>query len=317
MTSDQADQFWLLAGEVPTGPFTVAQIHAELAAGRATWQTSACPVGSNGWQPLVRTPGFGPDNEASEPLAVPPQGNFGVSEEDPASDYDSVDDEHYVSSQGAYEKCSGNEINIGRTVVVCVIFLGIADGLLEWFRPYTPKEVCTHFIDAETATVAKRYITKRMHPYIDSIYAVKSEANPDDTFELTDETTGELGNKLVGFRGSFYDSEAGRSVNMEGHFQLVDLSGWKVDVWVMEYIDGELPKPVSLVDNYHANAGQPGGPKLPPGVRAPGPAKPLQLASFQRSSICDLLTSAYGIAGIAFLAIVLGISVAQSSNQKS
>jgi hypothetical protein len=38
-------QFWLLTGEVPAGPFTVAQVHAELAAGRATWQTPACPVG--------------------------------------------------------------------------------------------------------------------------------------------------------------------------------------------------------------------------------------------------------------------------------
>jgi hypothetical protein len=55
-----ADQFWLLTGEVPSGPLTVAQVHAELAAGRATWQTPACPVGGATWLPLVQTPGIGP-----------------------------------------------------------------------------------------------------------------------------------------------------------------------------------------------------------------------------------------------------------------
>jgi hypothetical protein len=55
-----ADRFWLLTGEVPAGPFTATEVHAELAAGRATWQTPACPVGGSTWLPLVRTPGVGP-----------------------------------------------------------------------------------------------------------------------------------------------------------------------------------------------------------------------------------------------------------------
>lgn len=58
--SPPTEQFWLLTGEVPSGPFSVAQVHAELAAGRATWQTSACPVGASTWLPLVQTPGIGP-----------------------------------------------------------------------------------------------------------------------------------------------------------------------------------------------------------------------------------------------------------------
>lgn len=61
-------QFWLLTGEVPCGPFTVAQVHAELAAGRATWQTPACPVGGSTWLPLVQTAGIGPP---VPPRAVP------------------------------------------------------------------------------------------------------------------------------------------------------------------------------------------------------------------------------------------------------
>ncbi len=62
MTPTPAAQFWLMTGEVPSGPFTVDQVHAEVAAGRATWQTLACPVGTADatWRPLVQTAGIGP-----------------------------------------------------------------------------------------------------------------------------------------------------------------------------------------------------------------------------------------------------------------
>lgn len=58
--STPADQFWLLAGTTPTGPFSAAHLHAELAAGRVGWQTPACRVGESVWQPLLHTPGVGP-----------------------------------------------------------------------------------------------------------------------------------------------------------------------------------------------------------------------------------------------------------------
>jgi hypothetical protein len=69
-----ADLFWLLAGETPTGPFSAEYLHAELAAGRVGWQTPACRVGESVWQPLLRTPGFGPVTpSATVPSdAVPP-----------------------------------------------------------------------------------------------------------------------------------------------------------------------------------------------------------------------------------------------------
>ena len=74
-------QYWLLIGEMPTGPFTVAQIHAKLATGDATWQTPACLIGAGEWLPLVRTPGIGPaitfsgggpDDPTSEATPPPP-----------------------------------------------------------------------------------------------------------------------------------------------------------------------------------------------------------------------------------------------------
>ena len=56
-------RYWLLIGEVPSGPFTVAEVRAKLAAREATWETPACAVGGT-WGPLLRTPGCGPADVA-------------------------------------------------------------------------------------------------------------------------------------------------------------------------------------------------------------------------------------------------------------
>lgn len=65
-------QFWLLTGDVPTGPFDVRQIHAKLAAGEVTWETRACAAGASTWLPLHQMPGVGPTSAADTcPAAVP------------------------------------------------------------------------------------------------------------------------------------------------------------------------------------------------------------------------------------------------------
>lgn len=56
----ESAQYWLLIDDVPSGPFTVKQIHDKLASGEITWQTPTCPLGGGGWLPLVQTPGIGP-----------------------------------------------------------------------------------------------------------------------------------------------------------------------------------------------------------------------------------------------------------------
>lgn len=68
--STPVESFWLLAGTTPTGPFSAAHLHAELAAGRVNWQTPACRVGESVWRPLLHTPGFGPPAPAA-PDGVP------------------------------------------------------------------------------------------------------------------------------------------------------------------------------------------------------------------------------------------------------
>ena len=68
-------RFWLLTGDAPSGPFTIAHIHRELAAGSATWQTKACPLGSTVWRSLLTTEGLGPaaaDRDGFPPASVVP-----------------------------------------------------------------------------------------------------------------------------------------------------------------------------------------------------------------------------------------------------
>src|SRR4051794_26216860 len=63
---------WLMTGDIPSGPFDPAQVHAKLEAGEVTWETRACPVGGAPWLPLLRPPGFGPTTPPPVPPAAPP-----------------------------------------------------------------------------------------------------------------------------------------------------------------------------------------------------------------------------------------------------
>jgi len=68
---DPSTQYWLQIDTTPSGPFTVEQIHAKLASGEISWNTSACLLGQSEWKPLTDTPGIGPAGENAA-NAVPP-----------------------------------------------------------------------------------------------------------------------------------------------------------------------------------------------------------------------------------------------------
>lgn len=51
-TSDGGPRYWLLTGDVPQGPFDVAQIHGKLESGEANPHTQACPLGGSIWRQL-------------------------------------------------------------------------------------------------------------------------------------------------------------------------------------------------------------------------------------------------------------------------
>src|ERR1700677_1288280 len=66
------DQFWVLTGAGPSGPFTVTQIRQMFATGEVTSGSKVCPLGGAGWSPLHRTPGLVPTTPAaSSPLPQP------------------------------------------------------------------------------------------------------------------------------------------------------------------------------------------------------------------------------------------------------
>ena len=50
--TSKTERLWLMAGDLPTGPFEHGQIHANLASGDFSWETLACPIG--GRAALVR-----------------------------------------------------------------------------------------------------------------------------------------------------------------------------------------------------------------------------------------------------------------------
>src|SRR4051794_40459143 len=45
-------RFWLMTGDVPGGPFTLAQLQLKLSKREISRQLLACPLGSNKWRPI-------------------------------------------------------------------------------------------------------------------------------------------------------------------------------------------------------------------------------------------------------------------------
>ncbi len=349
-----SEQFWLLTGEVPSGPFTVAQIHAELAASRANWQTPACPVGGAAWLPLVQTPGIGPAagpdaaGPASSPgasaakppdlpVAAKPDGRFwllvgtettgpfrpseiryklqagelspdakarrvgtevwvplteavgalpprppAIPEAPPAADTAAATPPAPAGSSASPSTPEGKAELVGVVIGIGILLLliaGVGYGVYwayEQLRPYTATEVCKKLDEVKTAVEAKKYTTSRMHPFVDASYADKSAIDPNMTFEWTEEVDGPQANtKLVGFRGTWFDQEAGQRVRVEGHCRVVRADGWKVDDMIVTGVEGaSLPGPVSLVDEHRRSVTAPKAPGTAPSWTSPSKSAP-------------------------------------------
>ncbi len=72
------DRYWLMIGDVPTGPLDLVQVHYRLATGDATWETLACRLGESNWLPLVTIPGIGPAPAGGIAEATAPTGDSRV-----------------------------------------------------------------------------------------------------------------------------------------------------------------------------------------------------------------------------------------------
>ena len=211
--SPPAEQFWLLTGEVPSGPFTVDQIHAKIASGDATWQTPACPVGGSNWLPVVRTPGLGPvvaeakapasegaESAAPKPPPEPataPQ-NVGRTSPPPLPFTPSPPGVPASSPEPAPAPAPADTKSerVGAAIGIVVALLLIAGGVYgaswvwEQIRSPTATEVCKKIDEAKTAAEAKKYATPRMHPLLDAMFADKNALDPNDTSEWTQEIDG-------------------------------------------------------------------------------------------------------------------------------
>lgn len=237
--SSPPDRYWLMAGAAPSGPFTVAEIHAKVAGGEITWQTPACPVGGTSWLPLSQTAGVGPsappaDTNVPFPAVVPPPGATPT----PAATT--------AAAAGTGSIRSG-------LVAAALTLAGLAAlgyGAYEWVRPLTATEVCERVFDAEKPAELKPYTTPRFQAFAEAMFADDSFVDPNDTFELTQDIPGSRADvRLVGIHGTTFVQEAGRRVRIEGHIRVVKSDAWRVDDMVMTSAEGAaLDGPVSLVD---------------------------------------------------------------------
>jgi hypothetical protein len=310
-----SERFWLLTGEVPSGPFTVDQVHAKIASGDATWQTPACAVGGSNWLPVVRTPGLGPvaaeakppagegaESAAPKPLPAPPEPatapqNVGRTSPPPLPFTPSPPSVPAASSEPAPAPTPANtkSEHIGAAIGVVVVLLLIA-GIVYgsswvWAQIRSPSatEVCKKIDEAKTAAEAKKYATPRMYPLLDAMFADKNALDPNDTSEWTQEVDGPRPDtKLVGFKGTTFVPEAGRRVRVEGHFVVVKSDGWKVDDAVLTGVEGAaLPGPVSLVDEHRASLTQPKAPTPGTATVPPGKNRPPGAGTSFRPTVLD------------------------------
>ncbi|WP_439626853.1 hypothetical protein [Gemmata sp.] len=337
-----ADPFWLLTGDVPTGPFTVGQVHARIAAGDATWQTPACPVGGSTWLPVVRTPGLGPVAPgATAPAGVPaeraapgPLPPHPSSAGPPAPLAPSPPVPPPAAPAAPPAPAAAKYELVGAAVVLLLIAGGVYGASWVWaqIRPATATEVCKKLDDAKTAAEAKKYATPRMHPLLDALFADKSALDPNDASEWTQEVDGPRPDtKLVGFKGTTFVPEAGRRVRVEGHFVVVKSDGWKADDAVLTGVEGaSLPGPVSLVDEHRAALARPQAPapgaaptdrsyrQHPPGPSA-RPPQPVTRVKTKWEDMFDRLRDAVGWGGIVVLGILFaaGAAVRESWRNRS
>ncbi len=262
-------RYWLLSGSTPSGPFTVEQVHAKLAAGEITWETQACPLGSSTWLPLVRTPGLGPTPAPTDIPAAIPVPPTSRQEKPPRS---STQDIPTATSalpdavtanprrlppglpiqevlRASLPVAAGGSAMVqpagpspgpapapqapnwvGAVVGIVVLAL-LGWGAYEWLRPLTPREVCDRFDKAKTAKEAFPYCTLNLHPAVEALYRQQTPDSPDDKYEYTQEgdAPANVGGYFVGVRAQFYVPEERRRVQIDGVFHLIKSDGWKIE----------------------------------------------------------------------------------------
>lgn len=249
-------RYWLLTGELPTGPVAKAELHSQLAEGKLTWQTRVCRVGDSQWITLLELPGFGPKAIPQTPVSEPSLSERAVTPPTIAATTDlmTVNTPIPISapSHTAISSPSSTDSSwMGYGLIFIVFFVGFF--LYSWIWPLTPRDVCEKFNSALTAAEAKKYATSNLSRAIDEIYKGPQSSDPDQKFEWTADSKvpGTNNQHYVGCKGQLYLPEVGRRVTLEMVFHCVDSKGWKVNDFIVIGADGKpLPQPISLATEY-------------------------------------------------------------------
>lgn len=265
-------RYWLLVGNVPSGPFTVEQVHAKLTAGEITWQSQACRLGSSGWLPLVETPGLGltPIPEPIPSAILVPPTTVTTSPRPVLTALPADADEVHPQQRQRTEVAQPASAGQGRPrpapagnwsgAVFAVLVLAFFGWLgYEWLRPLSPREVCERFDKAKTAKEACRYCTLNLQPAVEEMFRQPNQEHPDDQFEYTQEAEApaDVGGYFVGVRGQFYMPEQRRRMQFDGVYQLIKSDGWKIeDMYCFAVDRQQLPQPISFARDFSQRQGQ-------------------------------------------------------------
>lgn len=246
-------RYWLLTGEVPTGPATVGEIHTRIAQGTMTWQTKVCRVGDANWVPFLDVSGLStvagtspPTPVISESVAIPsPQSTEPPREINVPNPLPQT----RVSTRRQFVKDSYDL----KKIVIFLTVIGVVYFSVKSLWPKSPREVSELFNSAQTAEEARKYSTSYLSRAIDEMFINSQPPDPNDTFEWTHDAPvpGTNNQYYVGCQLKLFIPEAGRRVQIEAVFHCLNVDGWKVNDVIIFRADGQaLPQPFSLAQAF-------------------------------------------------------------------
>jgi len=227
-------RYWILVGEIPTGPFTSSEILAQIQSGKCQWITMSCVVGGAMWLPL------------NQVLPHAPLAALAV-EQSPADNTAA----HGTTSQ-AIPTPRSNSSHL--TLLVVIVGLGlVAYWLYSTFFAevsLSPQQVCQAFNFAKSPQEAKNYATPNMYAALGVLF-IQTDDSDDGSFELTAEqpAPSQIGGDYVGFQVHLKAEKS--PIVMHGVFHLLNQSGWKVnDMIFISINDQSIDPPISVAREY-------------------------------------------------------------------
>lgn len=232
--------FWLMPGETPIGPYRADEILAQIQTGSCSWTTKASQVGSQTWLPL------------NQLLTLAPVAILATGSETSASTT-------VAPSTPPLQQETGKLFSTPRSKYIVITLGAIVAIYYFWNTGFggtsmSPQQVCHAFFSAKNVAQARKYVTPNLHAAMDMVATQPDFGSDDDNgkLELTSEQPAPSqagGGYYVGYRA--HSRDANGLQTMEGVFQVMDQSGWKVHDWFIFAINGQnVQPPISLAKEY-------------------------------------------------------------------